>query len=633
MAEHSVTRKLLAILAADMVGYSRLMEADETGTIERQKTHRAELIDPKIAEHHGRIVKTTGDGLLVEFASVVDAVACAVEVQRAMGEREADVPEERRIRYRVGINLGDIVIDEDDIYGDGVNIAARLQELTEPGGVSVSGTAYEHLKAKVEVGYEYLGEQRVKNIEKPVPVYRALLDPKDAGKVIGIRRHGLRPWMAAAAAAGLVALVAAGGLVIWQPWSPDVTHEPSATSTPQETFSIVVLPFDSFSDDPNDDYLADGITEDLITDLSRIRGAFVIARGTSFTYRDKVVSATDVAKELNVHYVLEGSVRRTADQVRINAQLSDGETGAHVWSDRFDREFKDVFSLQNEITGRIAAVLKLELLDAESRRLQAGPPDNLEAWDYALHAWATLITKPITEERTLEAQQLLHKALELDPNSALAWTAMARVHALGTTSGWGTTSKDLSRRLMLEAAKKAVALDPKSADAHRELGFAYRFHREIDLAVSACETALALNPNHHQAYQCLANAKVASGQPAEAIPLFESSVRLNPREGRPARRNFFIGWAYLMAGDYEEAAGSVRQGISANPEYPPQYWVLASALGHLGREQEARAALAEFNRVDKGRRDSIGKMRKQYDYVVNFDHALEGLRRAGMPEE
>jgi len=397
--------------------------------------------------------------------------------------------------------------------------------------------------------------------------------------------------------------------------------------------SIVVLPFDNLSGDKSQGYFADGITEDLITDLSRIRGMFVIARGTSFTYKGMAVKARDVAKDLNVRYVLEGSVRRAGDQVRVNAQLIDGETGAHIWSDRFDRKVRDVFSLQNDVTGRIAAVLKFELLAAESRRLQAGPPANLEARDYALRGSAEIWTKPASKETTLEAKRHLEKALQLNPDSALAWTGMAQVYMAAAMSRYGITkTQGEALRLQLEAARRAVALDPKSSGAFHQLGTAYRVNNQLDKANSACKTAIELNPNNELAYICLGAILNQTGRFAEALPLIEKAVQLNPRARRKAARNFYLGRSYLGLENYKKAVAIAKEGITLSPKFPPQYWILASALGWLGRKEEARSVWADFVRIDKGRRGTIAKMHKRYSHIQKFDHVLEGLRRAGVPE-
>lgn len=398
--------------------------------------------------------------------------------------------------------------------------------------------------------------------------------------------------------------------------------------------SIFVLPFDNLSDDPEQGYLADGITEDLITDLSRIRGMFVIARGTSFTFKGKAADPKKVAKDLNVRYVLEGSVRRSGDQVRVNAQLIDGATGAHVWSDRFDRELKNLFSLQNDVTGRIASTLKWELLEAESRRLRKGPPGNMEAHDYALRGWAQLSTNRTSKENALEGKRLLERALELDPNSGLAWIGMARIYMNAATSRWGITkTRAEALKLMLHAGQRAVALNPKNSDAYFYLSYAYRFNHQTEKAITACETAIDLNPNDDHAYTCLGIALVTAGRFAEALPKLQKSFRLNPRTPQISARYFILGQAYLGVGAYDKAVAALKKGVAANPKFPPQHWVLASALGWLGRKEEAQNVLADFNRIDKGRRDTIAKMRKRYSYFRKFDHVLEGLRRVGMPEK
>lgn len=621
-------RRLAAIFAADMVGYSRLMEVDESGTLERLKTLRIELIDPAIANHNGRIFKTTGDGLLVEFASVVDAVQCAVEIQRDMARRNSVAPADRHIEYRIGINLGDIIVENEDVYGGGVNIAARLEALAKPGGICISGTAYDHLTTKIDVGYEYLGEQQVKNIAEPVRTYWVLLEGSPAETAMAMIGMPRRRWWAAAALG--VILAVGGGAAVYDDSLRQLIGIPAGITNEPRRLSIVVLPFANLSGDESQEHLADGITEDVITDLSRITGSFVVASNTSFTYKGAPVDVKQVAAELGVRNVLEGSIRRSGDQIRVNVQLIDGETGSHIWADRFDRELGDVFSLQNEVTGRIASVLRLELVEAESRRLLQVSSENYEALDYALRGWAELWTKAVTRDSILEAKRLLEGALELDPNSAFAWTGMARVHYAGVVFGWGSTSKEESLRLFLESAQRAVALDPKYSNAHAQLGYAYRFHLQPENAASACQTALDLNPNNDDAYLCLGLVMVALGRPTEAIPLFDTSFRLNPRSGNPARRYFFTGFAQLVAGDHEEAVATAQKGIVANPQFASDYYIIASGLAWLGREEEAKAALASLPE----RIDTIEEMREHISYMSpDYEHVLEGLRKAGMPEE
>ena len=379
------TRRLAAILAADVAGYSRLMGADEEGTHERLKAHFRELIDPKIEEHHGRVVKNTGDGMLAEFASVVDAVRCAAEIQRAMIDREPEVSDDRRIKFRVGVNLGDVIADGGDIFGDGVNVAARLEALAEPGGISISRTVRDQIRDKLAYQFDDLGEQRVKNIARPVRVY------------------GLRPEAVADLPAPSV------------PSAPSI-FQPAAAPR----LSIVVLPFTNLSNDSEQQYFADGMTEDLTTDLSRLAGMFVISRNTAFTYRNKPVNTRQIGRELGVRYVLEGSVRRSGNQVRVSAQLVDAETDAHLWAERFDRNMADLFALQNEITSRIAVALHLELISAEARR----PIADLDALDYILHGRATWL-KSRSRDNYAEEISLFERALALDPGSVEAQSLLA----------------------------------------------------------------------------------------------------------------------------------------------------------------------------------------------------------------
>ncbi len=632
MAPESEERRLAAILVADMVGYSRLMEADERGTIARQKAYRKELIDPTIAAHNGRIVKTTGDGLLVEFGSVVDAVACAVEIQRAMGEREAEVPEERRIQYRVGINLGDIVIDEDDIYGDGVNIAARLQELTEPGGISVSGTAYEHLKAKVAVGYEYLGEQRVKNIEKPVPVYRALLDPEDAGKVVGIRRNVLRPWIAAAAAAGLVALVGAGGLVIWQPWvqrEEPANLERLAFPLPEKP-SIAVLPFDNLSGDPGQDAIADGFTESLITTLARMPFLFVIARNSTFTYKGKPVKVKQVAEELGVRYVLEGSFQREGDTLRITAQLIDALEGHHLWAGKFDRDVDAMFAVQDEIIREIFTALQVQLVEGEHGRVLQKGADNFEAYLIWLQGWKHF--RRHTKDDNAIARQLIQQAIDMDPDWAMPYTTLAWTHIQDARRIDWSDSPAESVKLAAEAVQKALALDDTYPGVYAALGGVHEAKGELDQAITYHEKAVALGPNISIYHAILADKLIYAGRAVDAIPMLKKAMRLSPTYQAWYLES--LGDAYNAAGHYEEAVEAYKQYLDREPESPVSraYEGLIASYMWLGREEEAQSTAAELLRIKP--RFLLASFRKQLKHTdqAYVERFLDALRKAGLPE-
>src|SRR5271170_2340263 len=446
MASEHVERKLAAIVAADVAGYSRLMAADEEGTLARLKAHRKALIDPKIAEHSGRIIKTTGDGMLVEFASVVDAVRCVVEIQRGMLERNADIPENKRIDFRVGINIGDVIVDGDDIYGDGVNVAARLESLAEPGGILVSGVVRDQVRDKLSFSFDDLGERNVKNIPRPVRAYRVNLsdDERPPPAAQGSGKLGLagRPiaWIAAAV---LLAIVGAGGswyLLNANRTAPAASN--AAAPSQAAHLSIVVLPFTNLSGDPAQDYFADGITENLTTDLSRIRNSFVIARNTAFTFKGKNVDAKEIGKELGVRYVLEGSVQRDQNRVRVNAQLIDAQSGAHLWADRFEEDVSDLFKLQDQVVARLANSLGNELVRAEAEK--GAHSKNPDANDLVMRGWA-LINDPAlfaSKEKVNAARALFQQALAIDPNSAEAITGVAATYFREHLFGWGSPGTD-----------------------------------------------------------------------------------------------------------------------------------------------------------------------------------------------
>ena len=426
MAAGGVTRKLAAILYADVAGYSRLTGADEEGTHQTLCAY-LDAITAFIEDHAGRVLHYAGDAILAEFASVVVAVTCAVEVQRNLAARNEDVADDRKLRFRIGVNLGDVIVDRDELYGDGVNVAARQESLAEPGGICISGSAFEQVEGKLDVGFEYLGEKQVKNIEKPIRAYKVLLAPEAAGRVIGVKRRALARMRWAAAAAAIVVIVA-GGIATWlRPWAPDIepaSVERMAFPLPEKP-SIAVLPFTNMSDDPGQAYFADGMTDDLITDLSKVSSLFVIARNSTFSYKGGPVKVKKVAEELGVRYVLEGSVRRVGDQVRINAQLIDATTGGHLWADRYDGSLANIFLLQDKVTEKIVAALALTLTDSEQAQLRRKPTDNLEAYDYYLRAKQGAYS--YDGEGLADALSLYEKALALDPKFADAYAGYARV--------------------------------------------------------------------------------------------------------------------------------------------------------------------------------------------------------------
>jgi adenylate cyclase len=481
MGAEPVQRRLAAILAGDVAGYSRLMGADEVGTLAALKAHRAEAIEPKLARHNGRVVKTTGDGILIEFPSVVDAVQCAVAIQDDIRARNAGLAPEKRIEFRIGINVGDIIVEGSDVFGDGVNIAARLEQLAEPGGICISRAAYEQVRDKLTFKFEDCGQQAVKNIARPIRVYRFAPEgtkPPDGAKAPPVAEVApSRRRFGAIAAVVLGLIVAVVGVWFALPIFTSMgADRPPTLGTPR--LSIAVLPFANLSGDKDQDYFADALTEDLTSDLSRISGSFVISRSTAATYKGQNIEAKRIARELNVRYLLEGNVRRAGGDVRVNVQLVDGESGQQVWSERYEKSASDMYVFQNEVTGRIARALNLELKEAVSRQVARRHVGNLDADDYALRAWAELWTKPQTRETNDAALEFVKKALAIDPANAEAYGVATYAYARATTYGWGFERPE-ALRLGIAAGERAFALDPKNADALYSLAFVYTLAGEV----------------------------------------------------------------------------------------------------------------------------------------------------------
>jgi len=601
MATTTATRRLAAILAADVVGYSRLMGADEEGTHERLKAHLREVVDPKIREHHGRIVKTTGDGVLAEFASVVDAVRCAGEIQRAMADRDLDLAEERRLRFRIGVNLGDVIADGGDIYGDGVNIAVRLEGLAAPGGICVSGTVRDHIGDRLPYAFEDMGEQSVKNIARPVRVY------------------ALRP-------EGVAGLPTASG--------PSGMSSSPPAAAPR--LSIVVLPFTNLSDDREQQYFVDGITDDLTTDLSRIAAMFVISRNTAFTYRNKPIDTKQIGRELGVRYVLEGSVRRSGNQIRVNAQLIDAETDAHLWAERLDRNIGDLFALQDEITSRIANALDIELIAAEAAR----PSEHPDALDYILRGRAAY-AKPPKRDGYAEAISLFERALALDPHSFEAQSFLASVLAARVTAGWtGSAAADLVRAEGL--VDQALAAAARYALAHFVKGQVLLAQQRCEEAIPEFEAALALNHNMVHALSSLGYCKLYAGSIDEVMPLVGQAIRLSPRDPLTGYCCYLIGTVHLLQSHIEEAIVWFEKARSDMPALPFPRSRLAAAYALRGETERAAAELAEARRLDGGDVFASIAHLKAYPgpwWGVSKTRALfeatffAGLRKAGMPEE
>ncbi len=590
MAERDVERKLTAILAADVVGYSRLMEADEAGTLAQMKTHRRELWTPLIEKYSGRVVGTAGDSILVEFASAVAAVECSADMQRGMVERNADLPEERRMLLRVGVNIGEVIVDEDDIYGDGVNVAARLQELAEPGGIAISGNVHEQVQGKLDDAFEDAGRHEVKNIARPIQVWR---------------------W-----AAGTAETVSA-------------TLGSSEPLPLPEQPSLAVLPFDNMSGDQEQEYFTDGIVEDIITELSKYSWLLVIARNTTFTFKGASVDIKEVGRQLGVHYVMEGSVRKSGNRVRITAQLVDARSGTHVWAERYDRELADVFAVQDEITQNVAGAIQPELISAEVDRARRKPPESMAAWDYAVRGrWHVL---RLTKEDNAEAQSLLREGLELYPDHVpilafLSYSLIAGV-IFGWSSdpvGWLTEAKELAQR--------AASLDENDVWVQCALGLGQFTAKQPDKAIGHYRKAIELNPSFALGHGYLALQLAFVGEPDEAIDEAETAIRLSPRD--PELFHFFvaIGTAHFVAGRYDEAVAWAEKSVRARPSVPGPLRLLTTSLAHLDRTDEAREVFKRVLEITPhvsatGIRSAI-----HFGKSEDLQRYIDGMSKAGLPE-
>ena len=569
MSAERVERRLAAILAADVAGYSRLMGRDEAGTLARLKALRRELIDPMVAEHKGRIVKTTGDGLLIEFPSVVEAVACAITVQSGMGSRNAATPEDRRIEFRVGINSGDIIVEDGDIHGDGVNIAARLEGVAEPGGICVPAIVHDQVRDRLDCVFEDLGEQSLKNIVRPVRVYRI-------GPEIGPRAS--RP----------LSGVDATGTAAVQPATLPLPDKPS----------IAVLPFQNMSGDPEQEYFVDGMVEEIITALSRIRWLFVIARNSTFTYKGRPIEVKEIGRELGVRYILEGSVRKGGSRVRITAQLIDAETGAHLWADRFDGLIEDVFELQDKIALSVAGVIEPALQAAEMRRSAARPTTDLTAYDLYLRALAVFY--PITKERVIEALRLFEEAIAIDPHygPALSWAAMC--HREIATSGWAEAPETSWRKgsALARQAVQAAENDPRVlVNAALVLAhFGDDIGEDIGAMIGLIDRALALNPSFARGWNVSGILRNIAGEHDLAIEHIGIALRLSPREriGTPL---VVLGMAYFLKRQFDEAASKLLLAVQDNPGHPGTYRCLAACYAHMGRLDEAHEIVTRLRAI------------------------------------
>jgi adenylate cyclase len=626
MTEERAKRKLSAVLSADVKGYSRLMGQDEAGTVNRLKEYRAVMAD-LIRQYRGRVIDSPGDNILAEFASVVDATECAVKVQQELKNRNAELPNDSRMEFRIGINLGDVIEDGERIYGDGVNIAARIESLAEAGGICISGTSYDQVKNKLNLGYKNLGEHSVKNIAEPVRVYRVLTEPEAAGKVIGEKRKAKR-WIALAAA--IVLILVMGGMASWFYYlrqSPK--HEPAsldrmAFPLPDKP-SIAVLPFDNLSEESNQEYIADGLTENIIAALSNISEMLVIARNSTFVYKDKPVKIQQVSEELGVRYVLEGSVQKSGDNLRISAQLIDATTGYHLWAKRYDRNLKDLFVLQDEITLKIISALRVKLTEGEQARLNDKSTDNLDSFLKVQEGYPYFFR--FNEESNIKARQMFEEALALDPENATACTMLAWTYLMEVRSGW-SKSPGRSMEQTVELAQKALALNDTLGATHSLLGHIYLDKRQYEKAIAEAERAVALNPNGADAHAHLGKTLNYVGRWQEAIALLKKAIRINPIP--PNWYLFMLGQSYSFVGQYGEAIAMYKTVLQRNPDDFSALIGLAAVYGASGREEKARAAVAEILRIEPKFSLERAAEESMYKNQADTESMIDSLRRAGL---
>jgi adenylate cyclase len=635
MATEDFKRKLTAILSADVKGYSHLMAEDEEATVRTITAYR-EVITEIVQKHRGRVVDSPGDNILSEFSSVVDAVRGAVEIQEELKVRNAELPENRRMEFRIGVNLGDVIHEEERIYGDGVNVAARVESLADAGGICISRSAYDQVKNKLTLGYENLGEYSVKNIAEPMRIYKVLMDPESVGKVIGERRVEPKRGLRIAIAAVIAFLLVVGGAVLWKSYQPIVSPPVEVASEKKMAFplpekpSLAVLPFDNLSGDSSQDYFSDGITESIITALSNVSNLFVIARNSTFTYKGKPVKVQQVAEELGVRYVLEGSVQRSGDRVRITAQLIDALTGHHLWAEQYERKFGDIFALQDDITEHVTLALQVKLTEGEQARIRRGHMDNPEAYEYWLRGRETYMS--FTKENNDQARKLWEKAAELDPTNSWMWQQIGWTYYRDARFGWTDTPVQSLARAE-ELAQKTLAVDDSNAEAYCLLSVVYMSRRQHDKAVAYGERALALAPNFTDITATIAIPFMYSGRPEEAIEMVKNAMRLNPYY--PAWYLPVLGFAYRFTGQYEEAIALLETWRArANPRSAIPHLFLAITYEEAGRGEEAQIAVAEILKR-KPKASITGYLKAKtfpYKNPADIEKVVDLLRKAGLPE-
>ena len=612
-------RKLTAIFYADVVGYSRLTGEDEEGTY-RLVRDRLDLISENIRSHNGTVINFAGDAVLADFPTASEALACAAEVQRALKEANEPLPEDRKVRLRIGVNLGEVIVDRDSIHGDGVNVAARLEGLAEPGGICISQAVHGAVGKKLPLAYQDIGMQKVKNIAEPVHAFRVLLDP-DAKR----SRSRPMPRRYAVAAAAFVVVFAVLGIVAWYaPW--DAGDEPETAFGDAGKPSIAVLPFQNLSNDASQEYFSDGITNDVITDLSRFSNLLVIASNSMFIYKGKAVSVKDVGRELGVRYVLEGSVQKVGNSVRINAQLIDATTDHHLWAQRYDRELDDIFAVQDEITASIVAALQITLTEDEKTRVARQYTTNIEAYDLFLRGRTYLRG---TKQTHRKARGLFDQAIDLDPEFAAAYAEKSMTYFAGFIMPMSRSPKVLEASVT--TAERAVALDDTLPLAQARLGWAYFANQRHDEAIAAARRAVALGPNDAEAHAQLGNILNWSGHPKEAIGLIEKAMRLSPHY--PFYYLFYLGHSHYLLENREKSIELMKRVVTRAPNFLPVRRHLAVLYGEIGSAAKAKAQTAEILKIFPGA--SIEDSRERCLYIHKpklLNRFFDGLRKSGMPE-
>jgi len=625
-----VTRKLSAILSADVKGYSVLMADDEIHTIETLKSFR-QIISDQIEDHSGRVVDSPGDNILAEFRSVVDAVKCAAEIQKQLKQENESYADDKKVQFRIGVNIGDVIQDDDRIYGNGVNVAARIESLAEPGGICVSRNAYDHVRDKLNYGYKYLGEHTVKNIKRPVRVYKVLLAPEDAGKLIGVKRKKSK-FMIIIAGTTAFLLVAAGILFglymkyLYLPAPQNIDSDNKITIELPKGPSLAVLPFDNMSKDPEQEYLCDGITENIIAALSHIPHLLVIARNSTFAYKGKPINVQQIGEELDAHFVIEGSIQRSDDRIRITVQLIDTESGHHVWSERYDRELKDIFKLQDEIAIAIAKAMQIQLTEGEIAKTRFENIPDLQTYIKALKALEYF--RQVTKEANILARKELEEILSVVSEDSVVHALLGFVYLQGFIVG--TCESDIiCFGKATEATRKALTLDSNNSDAHNLAGLLFLMRKEHDNAITEAKNAIMLNPNNADAYTTLGWALILSDRSVEAIGVLKKAIRLNPTSVLSLSH---LALAYRNSKQYEKAIETWEKCLKRQSDFWAAHLGLALSYHFLGRKDEARAAVKEVLNLNPDYSIELFKKVALYKNQAELERLVEAVRKLGIPE-